>query len=190
MPMRLPVPLGWITFDHDKWERLSDRWVPRRIDVDFPGDGSEPSLSMVLEVRDGVPVCASVAITSRPGSREVRRQDLGAVPVEDWVESLFAVAAHQAETTEAGDVVLGWGSRDIRDAARKDVELARRGLRRKVTPSFLADVADTYREHVNDQPVQAVRARFGVKQRTAAGYIEQARKQGLLPPTTRGKAKA
>ncbi len=189
MRIRLPVPLGWITFDHDKWERLSDRWVPRRVDVDFPGDGREPSLSMVLEVRDGIPVCASVTITSRPGSREVRRQDLRAVPVEDWVESLFAVAAHQAETTEAGEVALGW-DKDIRLAARKDVELARRGLRRKVTPAFLADVADTYREHVDDQPVQAVRARFGGAQRTAAGYIEQARKQGLLPPTTRGKAKA
>jgi hypothetical protein len=65
-------------------------------------------------------------------------------------------------------------------------------------PSFqgreadLASVAAAYRlaYMAHEPPVRAVAAQFGLSQSMAAKRVMQAREEGLLPPTTKGKAGA
>jgi transposase-like protein len=52
------------------------------------------------------------------------------------------------------------------------------------------DVADIYRQHIDDRPTEAVSRAFGKSHRTAARWVQQAREAGLLPDTTPGKRKA
>ena len=74
--------------------------------------------------------------------------------------------------------------------ALKAVRQARKATRRTVTPEKLEKVAQIYREHIADRPVQAVMRTFDLTERTAARYVERCRKEGLLPPTEPGRKKA
>ncbi|WP_414688638.1 DUF6214 family protein [Mycobacterium sp.] len=54
----------------------------------------------------------------------------------------------------------------------------------------LEKIADIYRMHLNDRPTDAVSRAFGKSHRTAARYVGEARRAGLLPPTTPGRKNA
>jgi hypothetical protein len=182
--------LGWMDYDGmDEGVRVGDRLLPRELDVHFPGAQDQPALRMHLEVVDGVPQCRSLTIESRPGAREVRTVDVRAVALEDWIEKLYSLAA--TVIVESGPDgmttgVVSWDEKDLRRTART-IQQARAVSRRKITPSFLADVATVYRNHADERPVEAVQATFGGSYRTAAMYVQKARGAGLLPPTTPGR---
>lgn len=74
---------------------------------------------------------------------------------------------------------------------RRAIGRAMKGTRGRprVPDAELERAADIYRSEPR-HPVQAVAAMLDLSPRTAARRIEQARKAGLLPPTTPGKAKA
>jgi hypothetical protein len=77
-----------------------------------------------------------------------------------------------------------------REVTETLVKAARRVSRRKFTPEFLAEVAEVYRANIDDSPIKAIAARYHVEYRQAAKYVEQARSDGHLPQTTRGKRQA
>ncbi len=75
--------------------------------------------------------------------------------------------------------------------AISEVNEAVEAPRRGVTRLELEQVAKVYRENVHGSPVKAVQVSLGCNsERTAARRVEQARDEGLLPPTTAGKRKA
>lgn len=59
----------------------------------------------------------------------------------------------------------------------------------QLTPEFLAQVAQIYREHLDHAPVQAVAKVLGVERWSAGRYVSAARQRGYLPPTSQGKAR-
>ena len=183
--------LGWIEYDLMGEEvRVGDRLLPLAADVYFPGAEDQPALRMRLAVVDGVPQCRSLTIESKSGGREVRTLDVRAVALEDWIEKLYSLTATVIlEEWPGGGMKTGavtWGERDLRRTARV-IQQARAASRRKITDSFLRDVAKVYRANLDERPVEAVRAAFGGSYRTAAMYVQRARAAELLPPTTRGK---
>jgi hypothetical protein len=75
-------------------------------------------------------------------------------------------------------------------AARKAYNAAQKRTRAKVTDKRLREVAELYRDNVDDGPWQAIMDRFGVSESTAGRYVLLARKAGYLPPTKPGKKNA
>ena len=76
------------------------------------------------------------------------------------------------------------------DVAAEAIRSARssKGARR-ITPTFLARVAEIYRANLDHAPTLAVQKAFVVSPRMASEYVQRARRAGLLPPTTPGKKK-
>ncbi len=195
MKLRTRVPvenIGWLEYDSGGPEvRLGDRIFPVDVAVVFPSDEESPSLRMRLAVVDDVPQCREVVIEAKDGGREIRTSDLRALPLEQWVETLFALVALRV-TNETDGVVTAVAESSparAREAA-KVVEQARVSVRKTITHDLLVRVAEVYRSHIDDRPTQAVARHFGVQHRTAAKYVQRAREAELLPPTTPGKRKA
>jgi hypothetical protein len=178
---------GRATYGEDL-SMVGDRVVPTNIFVDICGGLSQPDLSMKIEVRQGIPVCSEVCLRSRPDGPEVREKDLAQVHLGWLIEQIVARASMKS-SGRIGEHGYGW-SKPVNDqTALADIRRVRSG-RSRMSQERLSQVADIYREHINDRPTEAVKRAFGVQHRTAARYVQQARERGLLPPTVRGKKKA
>jgi len=192
--------LGWIDYDFGHaGVPVGDRLLPPALRVELPGDGTQPGITLALEIVDGLPQCRSLTIEAGPQSRGVRTTDLRAVALEDWIERFFALTARRI-VSNVGGVVTSEARYDeatVRGTERV-IQRARAGRRRAITDEFLSKVAAVYRAHIDDRPLEAVRTAFGgrgengerLAARTAAMYVQRARTAGHLPPTTKGKKKA
>lgn len=173
----------------DDWAQVGDRWVPRRIFVHSPM-ADQPDLTMTIEVRQGIPVYAEVAVRARPDGPDIRRKDLDDLPLDDWLEQIVAACSLIAtELDESGRPKSLRKKGSDRRAAMANARRVRSG-RPRISSERLQKVAEIYREHIADRPTIAVTRAFGVSHRTAARYVQQARESGLLPDTTPGKRKA
>lgn len=191
---RLAFDIGWIDWDLSGPEvRVADRLLPAEIEVNFPGAKDQPSLRMRLAVVDGVPQCRSLTIEAKDGGRQVRTTDVRAVALEDWVETLYSYTATVIIDEVDGQMTTGVYTLDEAELRKTEhaIQKARATSRRTITDDFLAEVATVYRAHVNDRPVEAVRAATGAgSYRTASMYVQRARAAGLLPATSPGKRMA
>jgi hypothetical protein len=158
---------------------VGSRVVPRKIYAAIEGGRDEPDVAMIIEVRQGLPVCTEV----RP---EIRVKDLKSIPILDWTDEIVGECSW-VRMPSGGIVQVSGKERRAQD--RRNVARARIG-RPRVSPEHLERVARVYREHANDRPTRAVWRAFGGSYRTAARNIERARAAGLLPPTTPGTKKA
>jgi hypothetical protein len=82
-------------------------------------------------------------------------------------------------------------ARQVRDVVRSVVEpIARPQRRRLVTPELLAEVADVYRTALaaGQAPTQAVERHFTTTHSTAARWVREARKAGVLGQSQGPKA--
>ena len=188
--------VGWAV-----WNDLADRvaveggYLPAEFHVDFPGSAGEPSAKATFVVRsDGSVGCVSVSLDAKRDGPEVKPKDLDAARLQlnDWMQLATMAALQDAE----GRPVVPThddntpAAAEARMAFARSYNEARRQSRRKVTPEFLADVANLYREYLDDGPWQAIQDRYGVSASTAGRYVLLARRAGLLPPTDPGKRKA
>jgi hypothetical protein len=169
--------------DPDKLVEVGDRWVPAEIVVKLPGNANEPDIGLRIEVRQGVPVYTEVVLHARSDGPDVRSRDVADIALDDWLDAIVAACSYSR--LGAAD---SWVKGDRRDALA-NVRKVRSG-RPRISRERLVRVAEIYREHFDARPTDAVRRAFGVSDRTAARYVENARKAGLLPPTTPGKKKA
>lgn len=184
--MLVSVPFeggGSAVFSLNNVVKVGDRQLPAEIEVNFPGAPGNPSLTMKLVVRQGVPICSELTLRADDNA-EVRTRHLKLIRVEDWLEYIVAVCA-----TMLGETKIRMPDEPDRETLGT-VRKARASTRRTVTPEMLAKVADIYREHFDDRPTEAVQRAFGLTQRTAARYVQRCRAEGLLPETTKGKKKA
>ncbi|NVI88230.1 hypothetical protein [Actinomadura sp. BRA 177] len=175
------------------WVEIGDGWeAPAEFVVTFqPRKGiDEPLVEIHFAVIDGVPQCRGVITSAIKGRREVRATDLRSIAVEDVLESVLAQVAVRIQTDDHGGEVLV--SRPFVEESRRDAVSAVRGARRqgkrKVTDDVLRRVAEIYRQSIDDSPTEAVRAEFGVAERTARLYVRRARDAGFLGEALRGKA--
>jgi len=147
-----------------------------------------PDVTIRMEMRDGIPEVVDFRISATSEGRAVRTADLNAwQPLEGLAINGFRQFA-RSRNRKAGDPQ--YGPTNERDfwALGGDLEAAQTAKR---GPSLaeLREVASVYREAINGKPVHAVQIRFGYSPRTAARRVQQARAEGLLPPTTPGKKK-
>lgn len=137
--------------------------------------------------RDG-PECISVSITSAARGRPVTTADLAALPGLDRK----GTDAFKAYASRAFDDDAWREGRNldriaaVYDVRARDVGEAMRGR----SDDELAAVAEVYRAHIDDAPVEAVVSTFGYSRSTADRRIRAARKRGFLPKTSQGKRKA
>lgn len=174
--------------------RLGNAVVPHRAVYTHEGEGGEPNLRLLFEVRDGRPECTSVALAVARGGRGLRTADLQALNLDTLAVAVFTQVASTYRTSpDEPDAMLLFRPADEAEARRleRDVYEARKARRGAVTRAELEEVARIYREHVDASPTRAVAMLGGyASERTAARRVQQAREAGLLPKTTPGKRKA
>lgn len=168
-----------------RYAEVGDWWVPESIDLELYGDEGSPTTRARIEVRDGRPEIVRVEIVSRAGEPSVRQSDLRAIQVEALVELL---AGFGVKVPVGTDVIAA--GLDPEQYAVALGELRQMRGPRKITPAFLERVAEVYKANVDDNPTLAVRRTFFVGERMASDYVQRARREGLLPPTTPGRKKA
>lgn len=165
---------------------VGDRGLPEYVTYQHPGSRTRPALEVAIAVRDGIPAVAEVRVIAdpdegvhiRPTDVRVGALELGAV-LDGWL----------AELTYRRGPTGRWYrydrlSPDERKSARHTIGQARGKLRRRMTPELLKQVAELYGTAAPPKH-QAIALTFGVNPRTAQKYIERARAEGLLAPSTR-----
>ena len=184
---------------HGGLRRLGDAVVPPRVLFSHEGEGGEPDLRMLFEVRDDRPECTEITITVKPGGRGIRTADLHTLNLDAMTTNVFAQVAVMRNrinpfdgTPVPDDTILLHGPRDEAEARRlqRDIYETRAARRGTVTRAELEEAARVYRENVDGSPTRAVAMLCGYSERTAARRVQQARAAGLLPKTTPGKRRA
>jgi hypothetical protein len=138
-----------------------------------------------------VPKCRRIAIAAAADGEEVRQVDIAAVRIDEWVDAITAAFAKPWTETPDGAVRIEPQTAEEEAEARERIARARRLARRRGPAAVhLDDVAKIYREHLDDAPAAAVARALGVGIRQAGNYIAAARREGHLPPTTRGRKRA
>ena len=173
--------------------RVGNRAVPNRIRVHFPGaNDGQPSLSLELEVIDGIPQCRSVQVDSVKGGREVRRLDLDAIKLDQWVADMFALFAFEKRGSVFERVNGGRAGSDQERTAANDFQRARRGKgARIVNKQVITEAVKIYKANYSERPIKAIAMAFDISERTASNWITRARSNEfkLLPPTKPGQKK-
>lgn len=194
MATRIDFNVGYAEFDDFDFELVGDRALPRTVNVHFSGAGGQPSLDLVLALRDGAPECRELHLISHEDGRAVRPLDLDAIRLRDWVDDVYAACAMPARTDKSGKstVLSVPGSGDTLQTLSGFAETRKGKGARRLTDALLREAAEVYRANIDDKPIRKVAAHFGVSERSASSYITKARDPavGLLPPTTRGKKQA
>ncbi len=196
------IDLGWARADRGQAAnvRVGDRLLPAHIKVDAQATGEEPAYRIDLAVINGVPTCTGVTVTATK-PRGILQVDLSALNLADICTDVFA--AFSLRIVSSGDGTVGEGESQAtyhytvatagatdseRRGAAKLIQRSRRGANsRKITPEFLEQVAEIYREHFADKPTAAVMVAFGVGPRMASNYVRRARDADYLSKTTPGK---
>lgn len=146
-------------------------------------DAHGPDVILGFEVRNGAPECRELRMIATDSGNEVRYSGIVGVRIEDVQERALR------------EMLLGRGDYDENSGLHRwydslpaeAVTEARKARRARVTDAELREVADVYRANPR-RPTAAVADHFGKAHRTAANWVERARKAGYLPPTTRGKS--
>jgi hypothetical protein len=187
---RVRLEVGWAEAAWDP-VRVGDRVLPRKITAVFESVAGRPGLELDVEVVRGVPQCRRIAIVAAADGEEVRQVDVAAVRVDEWVAAIVAAFAKPYTETPDGAVRIEPQTAEEEAEARDRIARARRLARRRGPSAVhLDDVARIYREHLDDAPAEAVARALGVGRRQAGNYIAAARREGHLPPTTRGRKRA
>ncbi|MGL6234276.1 MAG: hypothetical protein ACRC20_02930 [Segniliparus sp.] len=180
----LRTPWGEVYYDGtgEMVQLGDDRVIPKDLYIDFPGGEGQPSVFIWITVRNGVPICAEVTFKHKDDGPEVRTKDLRSIPLEHWIEEFVGLISRKQ---------IGPGSfeldMDKDGAGTRAVRSARNMPYRTMNRETLQKVAEVYRDNFDTGPVRAVARTFIVSERTAARYVQLCRREGLLPPTTKGK---
>ena len=157
-------------------------------------EGVDPAITVTVGVRDGVPECREIRITSQATGRPLRDKDLKDLRVDDEVERILAHFARSQDHQQDG-VHLAFGdwmgaadSYEVQRETLRKLRRVRKQANSKITPAMLQEVAQVYRENVADRPTEAVARHFGKGDRTGGLYIKMAREKGFLGAAIPGRA--
>ena len=137
-------------------------------------------------------------------ARRVRQIPMGAghasAVVEDWLSAILealpdrgGIAVESSDgakerAREVGRALLGWGEEapNVPKPEPPSADTERRG-RPKLSIAFLEGIARTYKAG-GRYPALDIAEKYDVPRGTALGWVHKARKAGLLPRTTQGRA--
>ena len=154
---------------------MGDAFAHRQLTYTHDGDATRPACEIIFEVRDRVPVCASLRLES-VGGIYVRPKDLSAIKLDDLRDDVYAAAGVFEPNPDGGFIHKRGPTSFHRD--RKRVEQVTR--RRKVTPEFLSQVAEVYNGAPVGGRIAAIRTAFVVSERQALRYKKQAQEMELI----------
>ncbi len=181
---------GYVEYDiTGPMEHFGDHVVPRELDVTFLYDSETPSVKMRLQIEDGAATCRELHVVAKEGQRGVLASDLRSVRLNEWIEDMFKVVVRRRSVEErprpgmSPYYLVTFSEPDLRITADVMRNARRRGAHRKLTDSFLAEVAAVH-QRAGRAPTQAVADHFGKSHRTASLYIARARERGLLKKET------
>ncbi len=183
----------WTTTHPLRYVRTGDYAIPAEVTAELEGDKGDPDLSVRFRVVEGRPQCVEVRAAAKDGGRAVRTSDLHSLSLDAMTVSVFARTAVHSRYDPETNVTTSTPIQDEREFWRavNAADAAVKAPRRGTTQAELEQVAELYREHVGDRPIESIRTLMGYgSERTAARRVEQARATGLLPSTTPGKKKA
>ena len=181
--------------------RIGEIFLPAHVDLLMPHRAGDPQVSLIMEVRQGIPCFTRISIEST--GRALIGQDFRIIRdlLPYWLDEIPEQIAHARERDfermpEWADPATAKASlkaaKQNRRSRRSDQSSNKR-VRHQMTPEFLANVARIYRANVNDRPTEAVRLAYKVPYRTAARWVELCRSDEhrlLPPPPGKGKRKA
>jgi hypothetical protein len=128
-----------------------------------------PRCRIVFEVRDRVPVCASLDLSSSENGSFFRAKHLAAIKLDDLRDDVYAAAGVLSEIRRAvtcvrlvirpfDGIVSAW----------------------KLSPEFLSQVAEVYNGAPVGGRIAAIKAAFVVSDRQALRYKKQVEEMRLL----------
>lgn len=173
--------------------------VPAVVEVEH-GSGSDvdtgrfgPRLYARVEIVDATPRLIDLRLISA-GLTGIEPSDLAAINVRELVEVVVEAVSARLRVDDHG-VPLGIERvvtpQESLAAITAGLAAMQWGPRsRNITAEHLQRVADIYSANIDHAPTRAVQDAFGVGSRTAAGYVQRARAEGLLPATTQGRKQA
>ena len=165
--------------------KLGRTRVPSRFQVYIAAGDSAPIVEITIETIRQVPRCTGVCVMVERAGEEVLAKHLKQIRLTDWIDVAIANVAREVIPVGKGGQLRALArTPGGHESAKSAIKLAR--SRAKITPEFLSEVAEVYRENF-DRPVVAVQNHFRVEHRTAAKYVQKARAEGLLPATSPGK---
>lgn len=180
------------------WIRVGDVHIPDCVEVSMPGANTQPSLSLTIQVRQGVPCFTRVEVISKADGQPVIGQHLLTArgQLHYWLDTIVELVASEVDPDPTREP--DWADRQ---AAKNSLKVARKqrrngrqrsSARRDITPEFLSDVARIYRAHIDTNPLEQIRLVYPASPRTVARWVELCRsdKYQLLPKTKQGQRKA
>jgi hypothetical protein len=170
----------WAEFDLAK-----TRWMPVDNGVDLPETFVANFLidevrlvEMKIVIKDGKAECRSVKFMIRDDQPALTGPQLR-VPIDKFVDhACEAIVIRESRR-------VSWTSDEDRDEAETAIKKVRQ--KRPMTDDLLMRVAGLY----NASPyrkIEKIMEAEGIANSTARLYVSEARKRGILPKTTRGKA--
>jgi hypothetical protein len=163
--VRLVYPLpdgGRVEVTDDALVPMGDVYAHRQVTY------RNGSCTIVFEVRDGVPGAASVELA---GETFIGPKDLMSIKLDRLCKEAFAVTGAFVPSHDGGSEVTY-------EVVRNAVSGARRN---KITPEFLAKVAQVHNDAPEGTRTNAVVEAFNCKnQRTAFRYIAAAKERNLI----------
>lgn len=167
--------------------------VPMDVIMDFVGANGHPDWIAHFRVVDGRPECLEMKVTAKENGRGVRTADINTFNIDNLAIRAFAQVGGPAQSDDPDERHRFFPAELDNQQMWQvvgDITDARRERHGGVTTAELQEVADIYSAHIDGTPTAVVQMLKGYSTRTAARRIQQARSQGLLPPTTQGKRKA
>jgi hypothetical protein len=182
----------WNVTASDELAPVGQMQMPARFTLHlFDHDSGGPNIDLTWEVRDGVPECADVHITRSEGGHEIRVSGLAGVRIEDCLEIavwwLMSARVDGGLEPDLPDKTYWFDFGRARGAVA-ETRTVRAARKVKITDDVLREVADIYRDNISNKPTEAVAEHLGKQHRTAALYIQRARKRGFLGAAIKGKA--
>jgi hypothetical protein len=163
--------------------------LPAGYEVRVDDDQFPCVVELEVAVVDGRPQCRELRVSAREGGPPVTSEEIRRLPIAGFLRHTAQYAAYRHE-------LLPNGSVKFTPIADQDIDavygqLRRRGPRRGRDHERLKEVAGIYQAALarRDPPTQTVANVMSVAQSTAAKLVRAARNEGLLPPTTRGRAR-
>src|SRR5690606_5221800 len=154
--------------------QFGDAFRPPWVDVTIVDPGAQCEMTLSLEHVNKIPACTAIKIRSTDPGWSISGKELHAINLDELIRYVFRAVSYRVVDRSGSRTVVegrldgppsGWGSATGRKG---------RGVR-AITPEFLEEVAQVYRDNVSGNPTQAVGRGFGVSLRMAGVYVQKAR---------------
>lgn len=158
--------------------------LPGRFSATIDADWLRYRVQLDLAVSDNAVDCVALRLESRADTEPITSRSLREIPLAECVRLATDAALVPMERKD-GEITVQLGPSE-------PMELPSRRPQRRIPAAWLQEAADIYLS-ADEHPTQAVEqlhSQAPISYSTARRWVEEARRRGLIPPTTPGRASA